>query len=109
MKSRRKPSMADADFAIAQRLILDDYNRFLTALPRAEEDAADPKAFAARHTSARTALAHLEQLQRLVCGGGAGDEEAAAGEIAGHLDAARAAVASLRGEEAGADDGDGDG
>ena len=79
MKSRRKPSMADADFAIAQRLILDDYNRFLTALPRAGEDAADPKAFAARHTSARTALAHLEQLQRLVCGGdGTGDEEAAA-------------------------------
>ena len=105
MKSRRRPSMADADFAIAQRLILDDYNRFLTALPRSGEDASDPKAFAGRHTAARTALAHLEQLQKLVCGGG---DEAAAGEITGQLDAARAAMASLRGE--GADtDADGDG
>ena len=100
--------MADADFAIAQRLILDDYNRFLTALPRTGEDAADPKAFAARHTSARTALAHLEQLQKLVCGGG-GDDEAASGEVAGQLDAARAAMASLRAEEAEGGDGDGDG
>ena len=95
--------MADMDFATAQRLILDDYNRFLTALPRAGEDATDPRAFAARHTSARAALAHLEQLQKPVCGGGADGE--AAGEIADQLDAARAAMASLRGEGAEGDDG----
>jgi hypothetical protein len=95
MKSRPRPSMADADFAIAQRLILDDYNRFLTALPRAGEDAADPKAFAGRHTAARAALAHLEQLQKLVCGGGG--DESAAGEVAVQLDAARRDGVARRG------------
>ncbi|HYI84426.1 MAG TPA: hypothetical protein VEX11_14600 [Acetobacteraceae bacterium] len=97
MKSRRKPSMADADYAIAERLILDDYNRFLTALPRLGEDATDPESFAARHTAARTALAHLQQLQGVVRGEG-GEEPAIAGEILGQLDAARAAMASLEKE-----------
>lgn len=103
MKSRRKPSMADADYAIAERLILDDYNRFLTALPRLGEEAADPKHFAARHNAARTALAHLRELQGVVRGEG-GEEATTAGEILGQLDAARAAMASLE-KEAEPDDG----
>jgi hypothetical protein len=102
MKNRRKPSMADADYAIAERLILDDYNRFLTALPRLGEEASDPDNFAARHNAARTALAHLQQLQDVVRGEGV-DHPAIAGEILGQLDAARAAMASL--EEAEPDDG----
>lgn len=109
MRMKRKPSMADADYAIAERLILDDYNRFLTALPRLGEDAFEPKLFALRHTSARTALAHLEQLKRSVLGESVDDTAAAA--IAGQLDAARAAMASLAAEEAeaGTDDADGHG
>lgn len=106
MKSRRKPSMADADYAIAERLILDDYNRFLTALPKLGEDATDPKAFAGRHTAARTALAHLAQLQSVARGEG-GEEPATTGEILGQLDAARAAMASLEKETEPDDGGEG--
>ena len=59
---------------------------------------------------ARAALSHLEQLQKLVCGGGGDGAGAAGGDIAAQLDAARAAMASLAGEEeAGPGDDDGDG
>ena len=107
MKNRRKPSMADADYAIAERLILDDYNRFLTALPKLGEDGTDPTSFASRHTAARTALAHLQQLQSVVRGEGVEESAAIAGEILGQLDAARAAMASLEKEAAPDDGGEG--
>ncbi len=96
---RTPPPLTEADRAAVARLILDDYRRFLS------DPDADPKAFAARHAAGKAALAHLDQLMKM---GGPGEEAAAgAGEAAedGHLSAARAAMASLGGEEADTDDG----
>lgn len=104
-RTKRKPPMTEADRDDAARLIMDDYLGFLLGGPRPGEEG-DPKAFASRHTAAKAALAHLDQLMKVA---GGTDEEAGGAEAAGgHLGAARAAMASLEGEEAEADDsGDG--
>jgi hypothetical protein len=101
-RPKRRPSpLTDEYRAAAARLILEDHRRFLS------DPDADPKAFAARHAAGKAALAHLEQLMKTGCAG-EDEEEADAGEAdGGHLSAARAAMASLGGEGAGTDDGDG--
>jgi hypothetical protein len=50
--------------AAAARLVLASYLDFL-GRPVPEEEKGDSKAFAARHAAARSALAHLEQLEKL--------------------------------------------
>ena len=100
-RTKRTPPLADADRDAVAQLILDDYRRFLS------DPDADSKAFAARHAAGKAALAHLDQLMKL---GAPGEEAAAgAGEAAedGHLSSARAGIASLGGEGADTDDGDG--
>ena len=80
------------------RLLAEEYRRFV-----ADPDA-DTKAFAARHAAGKGALAHLDLLMKP---GGRGEDEPGADAAADHLDAARAAVASLEGEgEADPDDDD---
>ncbi len=99
--------MADADRAAAARLILDDYRGFLSA-----GDAADAKAFAARHAAGKAALTHLDQLMKLGAEEPGEDEAAAAAAaagLAGYLDAAHAAMASLEEGEGAEADGDGSG
>ena len=93
-KPERNPRWPDADRAEMARLIVDEYRRFL-----ADPDA-DTKAFAARHAAGKGALAHLDLLMK--SGGRCEDAEA---DDAG-LGAARAGIASLRDEEAEADDDD---
>jgi hypothetical protein len=59
---RRLP--IEIDVAAAARLVLASYLDFL-GRPVPEEEKGDSKAFAARHAAARSALAHLEQLEKL--------------------------------------------
>lgn len=63
MAGKRKPQL-DTDFLASARLILADYQAFLSNGLHALEDGAT-KAFAARHAAGRGALAHLEQLLKL--------------------------------------------
>lgn len=79
---RRKPRVADAKLAEALPGVTEAYMKFV-----AETDHdADPKAFAARHTAAKTALSHIEQLMKLT---DAGEEEAGLDPAAIALGAAR--------------------
>lgn len=50
-------------FEAAQALVMRDYNAFIAKGSPEPHD--DPKIFATWHTSARTALGHLEQLMKL--------------------------------------------
>ena len=97
-KPERNPLWSDADRAALARLIAEEYRRFV-----ADPDA-DTKAFAARHAAGKGALAHLDLLMK---SGGRGEEEPG-DAVANHLDAARAAVASLEGEADPDDDDAGD-
>jgi hypothetical protein len=89
MRKRRTPGFDETQLAAAAQSILEDYRRFL-----AEGEAGDPKAFAARHAAARSALAHLDQLMKLA--GEAAEEDAAATDC---IDQARQALATLSDEE----------
>jgi hypothetical protein len=101
---QRKPPISDAEREEAARLIMAEYFGFLRGGPPPGEGA-DAKAVAGRHAAGKGILAHLEQLFRTA--GGMADGEADAAETAGgQLAAARAAMASLPGEEAGENDGD---
>ena len=98
MRTRRTPGFDPAQLAAAVQTILDDYRRFL-----AEGEAGDPKAFAARHAAARSALAHLDQLMKF-----AGDTEEEDSAATDCIAEARQALATLPDEER-ASDGEPDG
>lgn len=79
---RRKPHETTINLAEALPKVAQSYLTFVSD----EAHEADPKAFAARHMAAKTALSHLEQLLKLT----AGREGAAAGDPAAiALDEAR--------------------
>jgi hypothetical protein len=103
-RTRRKPPLSECDRDEAAKLILGEYFDFLLGGPPPGEKA-DAKAVAARHAAGKGILAHLEQLFKTA---GGPDTEAGTDALGGQLDAARAAMASLDGEEADGDDaGDG--
>ncbi len=64
---RRLP--IEVDVAAAARLVLASYLDFL-GRPVPEEEKGDSKAFAGRHAAARSALAHLEQIEKRAEGSG---------------------------------------
>ena len=68
------------DFAGAVALVFADYRRFV-ALCLEEPDEAVVKAFAARHTAGRTALAHAEQLLKLAADAGEEAQQDAIAEV----------------------------
>ena len=100
MRKRSKSPIEPTDLAGAFRRVMADYEDFVTA-HHAADDRADPKAFAARHTAARTALGHLEHLMKLLGDDGA---EAELTDLAGRLADARRNIAALPSEEAEDDD-----
>ena len=102
MKTRRKPPIPEADRDEAARLILAEYFDFLLSGLKPGEEG-DSKAVASRHATGKGILAHLDQLFKTA--GGTDGEAGAAEAVGGQLEAARAAMASLEGEEAGTDDG----
>ena len=63
---RRKPRGVDPKLTKAMAAVTEDYVKFL------HEEEPDCKAFNARHTAAKTALTHLEQLMRMT---GVSEEE----------------------------------
>lgn len=79
---RRKPRGAAPLLADALPSVTEAYIKFVE---ETDHDA-DPKAFAARHSAAKTALAHIEQLLKL---SGETEEEGAADTAASALGAAR--------------------
>lgn len=90
------------DLAAAVPIVVEDYHRFLRSSGGGVEE---PKEFGARHAAARAALAHIEQLAKLI--GEAAGEPAA--EAAGALLAeARGDIpAPTEAERKEAEDGDG--
>lgn len=58
---RRRPRPASVNLAEALPSVAESYMRFVAD----PADDADPKAFAAHHSAAKTALSHLEQLMKL--------------------------------------------
>ncbi len=108
-RTNRKPALTEAEREDAVRLIKEEYFNFLLSGPKQGEEG-DAKTVGARHATGKVILAHLE-LAAKSGGPAAGDDAAATGEaVAGHLGAARAAMASLEGEGADTDDDDaGDG
>lgn len=72
--ARPRPSFG-AELQEVVALILAEYRRFLLGGEAAEDGAA--KAFGARHTAGRAALAHLELALKLAGFGGAESEDAA--------------------------------
>jgi hypothetical protein len=91
---RRKPRTADPKLADALPSVTQSYMKFVADT----EHDADPKAFAARHSAAKTALAHIEQLMKLT---EPGEEEGALAAIA--LGEARQEIGDQQ-EETSADD-----
>lgn len=67
---RRKPRGVASKLKGAVAVVTEDYVNFL------HQEEPDIKAFNARHTAAKTALTHLEQLMRVT---GTSDEEVQAG------------------------------
>ena len=58
---RRRPRANTPNLAEALPNVTESYMKFVAD----SDHDADPKAFAARHSAAKTALAHLEQLMKL--------------------------------------------
>lgn len=88
----------------AALLVAQDYRAFVAAAP-APGTHEDPKAFAAHHAAGRAALAHLEQLLKLLRaaaagGDGSGEEDGALGEAQALLSRVRGQIAALRRGEA---------
>jgi hypothetical protein len=73
---RRKPRGGVVNLAEALPTVMESYMKFVAD----SEHDVDPKAFAARHSAAKTALSHLDQLMKL-----AGEEADAAAGDAGAL------------------------
>jgi hypothetical protein len=101
MRRRARPPLESTDFAAAARRVLADYEGFVAASAEAG-DAADARAFAARHAAARAALAHLEQLLKLAGDGGREEEVQ---DIAHCLGETRRQIAALAEEESADDEG----
>lgn len=80
MKARSRPTL-DAELKEVPALILADYRQFLFGGAQAEDDGVS-KAFGARHTAGRAALAHLELALKLA---GGTENEAAAKRISDDL------------------------
>lgn len=97
---RRLP--IEVDVAAAARLVLDSYLDFLSR-PVPEEEKGDSKAFAARHAAARSALAHLEQLEKRAEGHSDEAQQRAVGDI---LAEARRHLAAAPPDEKESPDGD---
>ncbi|MFC0385242.1 hypothetical protein [Muricoccus vinaceus] len=72
----------------AVRKVVADYEAFVARGPAADAEE-DPKAFAARHAAARSALAHLEHLMKLAPGG---EGESVAGEAGALIAQARQSI-----------------
>ncbi|UFN47965.1 hypothetical protein LPC08_18390 [Roseomonas sp. OT10] len=90
------------DLRTAIRRVLADYEAFVSRTP-IEGVHEDPKAFAAHHAAAKTALAHLEHLLKLARSAAAG--QAASGDCPDALlTQARAAIAADCTEEDEPDD-----
>jgi hypothetical protein len=79
MATQRGPRIA-GDFAGAAALILQDYRQFV-GLCVEEPDESVVKAFASRHAAGRTALAHVEQLLKLVTEAGDGAQQEAITDV----------------------------
>lgn len=96
---RRKPARpaTEPELGPAVAKVMAEYMGFLDA-PH-EEDGTDPKAFGARHTAAKTALSHIEQLLKL---SGAPEDEAAEklGACRAMLGDVRQEIGDLPGDEA---------
>lgn len=61
---RIRPRRPGFDTTVQRELIWDEYDRFLHS-NSAGEDPEVTKRFGARHTAARTAVAHIEALQKI--------------------------------------------
>jgi len=81
---RRKPRAGDAKLAEAVPVVTQNYMKFLRDTELDAES--DPKLFAARHSAAKTALSHIEQLRKLA---GVDEEEGGTDPIQAELGAAR--------------------
>lgn len=81
---RRKPRAGDAKLAEAVPVVTENYMKFLRDTELDAES--DPKLFAARHSAAKTALSHIEQLRKLV---GVDEEDSAGNPVQAELGAAR--------------------
>ena len=95
--ARRRPAF-EAELKEMAALILADYRRFVLG-GEAEEGAA--KAFGARHTAAKAALAHLELVAKLA---GGAEGEAAARRVSDDLATWRKHIPSSPREEPDPDD-----
>ena len=88
MKRRRTGRQVDEQLASALPTVTEAYVNFVQDA-RAERES-DPKLFAARHTAAKTALSHIEQLMKVA---GMSEEEATQ-----HLNAATSPLSEARQE-----------
>jgi hypothetical protein len=101
MATKRRLKL-DLDLAAAANLVFDSYLDFLTA-PVPPEERSDSKAFAARHTAGRTALAHLGDIEKRAESIGDETQQQAIGAI---LAEARLQLAGAPPDEKEAADGD---
>ena len=101
MAARRRLPI-EVDVAAAARLVLASYLDFL-GRPVPEEEKGDSKAFAARHAAARSALAHLGELEKLAEGTCNEAQQRAVGDI---LAEARRHLASVPHDEKESPDGE---
>lgn len=90
------------DLGNVANLVFESYLDFLTTPDRPEE-VGDPKAFAARHTAALTAFAHLEKLEKYAERHG---DEAQHKAVSGLLAEARQALSGTTTEQKEDQDGD---
>ncbi|MDO9708689.1 hypothetical protein [Paracraurococcus lichenis] len=90
------------DYAAAARLVLDSYLEFLNS-PVPASERGDSKAFAARHTAARSALTHLEHIEKRAEASGDPDQHRAVSNI---LEEARRHIAAEASDDMEAPDDD---
>jgi hypothetical protein len=98
--ARRRPAF-EVELKEMAALILADYRRFVLG---GEPDEGVAKAFGARHTAGRAALAHLEQVAKLAGIGGGAEEEAAARRISDSITAWRKHIPASPKQEPETDD-----
>jgi hypothetical protein len=101
------PPTAATEFEVAVMRVVEDYGAFVARGP-APGTHDDAKAFAAHHSAAKSALAHLEHLLKLALAAGGDEETVAVAEGAALLREARGALLAEgrdEAEESEADDG----
>jgi acetylornithine deacetylase/succinyl-diaminopimelate desuccinylase-like protein len=101
----RREIVAPEDLEAAIRCVVEDYGAFVARRPPPGAHD-DPKAFAAHHAAAKSALAHLEHLLKLTRAAGAGEEEHGVAAAALLLRQARGDMAAVpeNEEDCGTDD-----